>query len=80
MSTVRNPRPGIRYDKRGRMIPARSSGVHCEECGIVFALGFLPMDGGRICRECRTARRGDQLRDRARDPALFPTPRHADSP
>ena len=66
--SVRNPRPGIRYDKRGRIVPARSSGVHCEECGIVFALGFLPVDGGRVCRECRADPRPDRGDDQ---PDLF---------
>ena len=34
--------------------PARSSGVHCSRCGIVFAEPAPPLDvsGERICNEC----------------------------
>lgn len=61
-------RPRARFDERGRLIPSRSSGITCISCGIPFALGFLPTDNSRICRECR------ECEDTPNHPALFDAP------
>jgi hypothetical protein len=58
----------VRFDKLGFPVTASSSGKHCEGCGIVFALGHLPVDGSLICRECRN------------EPAPAPEPNLFDPP